>query len=202
MIRLRIRILPFAPTVSDHRNDGIGHALADAQDAGGKSNRKKKTTTTKWKKAKPTAKLSPTGRPVQDKVKVRTMRYFVWRDSSGWHLRTASPAKRKFIGTIKLTDGTFGKMRPVGLEKSGKMADRWVVNKGRNEIKFEIYTAGSFDGFDFSAKGSRTAKVEFDLKFQDPTKTGTKPMAQPKKIFIGRREQHPKTGKFSFPVKP
>jgi len=177
-------------------------ALAEAQDkTSEKPKAKRKAAATARAKEK-TTELSPNGRPVQDKVKVKSMRYFVWNDSSGWHLRTASKAKRKFIGTIKLTEGTFGKMRAVGLENKGKMADRWVVNKERNEIQFEILTAGSFDGFDISAKGSGSAKVEFDLKFMDPTRAGTKPESQPKKIFIGRIEQHPKTGEFSFSAKP
>lgn len=139
--------------------------------------------------------LSPIGKPEQDLVQVNNARYYVWHDSTGWHLRTASRAVATFSGSIKLDGGTFGKLRTIGFETKGSAADRWGVNPDRTELRFEIVTGGSFDGFDFDVRGS-DAQIEFDLKM---FKT---PQARPGRIYIGRSGTHPKEATFRFPADP
>lgn len=137
--------------------------------------------------------LNPRGKPEQDLVKVKDARYFVWQDSEGWHLRTASKATVKFIGSVSLTRGTFGRLRTVGLEKRGRYPDLWEVSPERDRIAFDIFTGGSFDGFDFDVRG-KGATIEYELKISKESK------AMPKRIFIGRDNVHPAEAKFSFPA--
>lgn len=138
--------------------------------------------------------LNPRGRPDEKFVKV-PQRYYVWHDAEGWHLRTAAQRDiRKFHGTIRLTGGTFHKLRTVGFERKGKYADSSRVNADRTKIDFTIFTSTSYDGYDFTIKGDADAKVEFEL-FRGGRKF-------PKEIFIGDEGQHPPGNKFSFPADP
>jgi len=139
--------------------------------------------------------LDPRGRPDEKFVKVR-QRFYVWHDAEGWHLRTAATADtvRKFHGTIKLTGGTFNKLRTIGFERKGKYADLSKVNASRTQVNFTIYTSSSFDGYDFTIKGDPDAKVEFEL-FRGGRKF-------PKEIFVGGEGQHPPGNKLSFPADP
>lgn len=139
--------------------------------------------------------ISPQGKPEQKLVKVDTARYFVWQDSEGWHLRTASRGLVKFTGSITLSSGTFGKLRTAGLEKKGKYPDQWELNGQRNKVLFEVFTSNSFDGFDFDVRGKEAA-VEFELKI------GKEARSMPKRIFIGADNAHPEQVKFSFPAEP
>ncbi|MEW4529309.1 hypothetical protein [Maioricimonas sp. JC845] len=139
------------------------------------------------------AVLSPDGRPDQDLVKVKNARFYVWRETRGWRVRTASKGLVKFSGSIRLKGGSFGKMRQIGLERKGKYADRWGVSPARDELQFEIYTGGSFDGFDFDVRG-RDAKIEFDLRIGDAKRK------MPRRIYVGRDSAHPKESTFMLPA--
>lgn len=134
----------------------------------------------------PADEIDPNGKPPQELVKVKSARYFVWYDSNGWHLRTASKNYRTFDGAIKLIDGTFGKMRTVGIDKH----DKWEINADRTEMQFKLNTGGSFDGFDFDIRG-KEVKLEFDLK----TLGG---QSRPGAIFIGRDQKHPEKAQFTL----
>jgi hypothetical protein len=138
-----------------------------------------------------TAILKPRGRPEGKDLDVPA-RYYVWTDDDGWHLRTAARRTTRFEGVIRLKQGSFEKLRAIGLESKGKFPDSWTVNKDRTEIKFDIHTAGSFDGFDFTLKNAKEAVVGFDLQVSG------KP--QPQKIFVGKDNAHPKEGSFEFPA--
>ncbi|QDU39108.1 hypothetical protein Mal4_34430 [Maioricimonas rarisocia] len=140
-----------------------------------------------------TAMLDPDGRPDQDLVKVDNARYYVWREANGWHIRTAAKGFLKFKGAIKLHRGTFGKVRQIGLETRGKYADRWAINASRNELRFEIYTGGSFDGFDFDVRG-KDAEIEYDLRI------GEAGRRMQRRIFVGRNSAHPEKSTFTLPA--
>lgn len=136
--------------------------------------------------------LDPSGR-FSDDLTGQPPRYYVWRDSEGWHIRSASQRNRliRFHGSITLIGGTFGKLRPVGLERRGGAADKWQLSEDRSQLEFEILTTSSFDGFDFSIDGSG-AHVTFDLNM------GKRKF--PKRIYIGSEGQHPADAEFTLPA--
>ena len=137
------------------------------------------------------------GKPEQDLVKVKNARYFVWHDSHGWHLRSAARALTQFSGSIRIEGASFGKLRAIGLEAKGKNPDRWAVNADRTEIRFEIHTVRSFDGFDFDLSGGKqAARVVFDLS------QGRDGRRMPKRIFLGRDGKHPQKSQFESPAHP
>ena len=59
----------------------------------------------------------------QDLVKVANARYYIWQTSDGWHVRTAAKGLTRFTGSLQLKHATFGKLRPIGLEKKGRYPD-------------------------------------------------------------------------------
>lgn len=136
--------------------------------------------------------LNPRGR-YSDTLVQQTPRYYVWQDSEGWHLRTASQRGRliRFQGSINVTGGTISKLREVGLERRGSAADAWTVSEDRTQVEFEIATTSSFDGFDFTITGAG-AQLEFDLSM------GKRQF--PRRIYIGRDGQHPAETKFTLPA--
>ena len=122
-------------------------------------------------------------------------RYYVWYDSTGWHLRTTSEKGTygRFDGTISVTGGTIGKLRPIGLESSGTYKDTWKLSEDRTEIEFQLVSSSTFDGFDFSVTGA-DAQVQYSLNI---SKKG-----YPNRIFIGKEGAHPREVKFQFPGTP
>jgi hypothetical protein len=138
--------------------------------------------------------INPNGRASNDLTQ-KTPRYYVWYDSSGWHLRTTSEEGTfgRFDGTIRATGGTIGKMRPIGLETKGTYKDVWKLSADRTEIEFELVSSSTFDGFDFTVTGA-DAQVEFELNI---SKKG-----YPSRIFIGKEGAHPKEVKFQFAGTP
>jgi hypothetical protein len=143
------------------------------------------------KAAEEDAVLKPRGRPEGKDLDVPA-RYYVWTDDDGWHLRTAARRMTRFEGVIRLKQGSFEKLRAIGLESKGKSPDAWTVNKDRTEIKFDINTAGSFDGFDFTSKNPKDTIVGFELQVAGKS--------QPQKIFVGKGNAHPPEATFEFPA--
>ncbi len=138
--------------------------------------------------------IDPSGRFSNDLID-ESPRYFLWHDSSGWHLRTTSSRGTfsRFDGTIRVTDGALAKFRPIGLERRGRNPDKWELSEDRDELTFEIATNSGFDGFDFSVTGD-DARVEFDLNI------AKKPYRS--RIIIGRDGEFPSKTKFSFAASP
>jgi hypothetical protein len=138
--------------------------------------------------------IDPEGRFSDDLIN-KVPRYYVWHDAEGWHVRSTSQAGTfaRFDGSIKLTGGTFNRLRPIGLEGKGKNPDKWQVSKDRTEITFEIATDSSFDGFDFTVNG-KAARVAFDLNI---AKKG-----YPNRIYVGKGGKHPVETKFDFAAAP
>ena len=140
-------------------------------------------------KSKP---LNPRGR-MDDHPTDKPARYYLWEDAEGWHLRSCSRHVNKFEGQVRIEEGTFRKLRPIGIDPKGRGADQWAVNKERTELKFVLNTAQSFDGFDFTVEGAG-AELEFELLIN------AKPM--PARIFVGREGEHPPQATFSVPAVP
>lgn len=136
-------------------------------------------------KAKDGQPLNPRGKPNTDSFTDLNARYFVWQDAEGWHLRTASKKGNvvKFEGTIELSEGQFGKLRRIGLEGKGKYADAWQVDAERQKIEFRIFTAGSFDGFDFTVARGMNATVTYDLKIGEKVRSD--------RVFVGENMKRP-----------
>jgi hypothetical protein len=140
------------------------------------------------------AEIDPNGRASNDLTQ-KAPRYYVWYDSTGWHLRTTSEKGTfgRFDGTIKVTGGTIGKMRPIGLETKGTYKDTWKLSEDRTGIEFQLVSSSTFDGFDFSVTGA-DAQVEFNLNISNK--------GYPNRIFVGKDGAHPKEVKFPFPGTP
>lgn len=134
--------------------------------------------------------LNPRGR-MDDHPTDKPARYYLWEDVEGWHLRSCSRHVNKFEGQVRIEQGKFRKLRPIGIDPKGRGADQWVVNKERNELKFRLSTAQLFDGFDFTVEGL-DAELEFELLINGKR--------MPARIFVGRDGQHPPEAKFSFPA--
>jgi hypothetical protein len=143
--------------------------------------------------------ISPKGQSVdvrEGKLTDRPARFYLWHDPQGWHLRSACKENLlgTFTGSIELSAGEFGRLRPIGLETKGKHIDLWAVDETRRKIEFKIFTTGSFDGFDFTVNKAKDAQVVFDLKVGDKH--------QPARIFIGKENAHPVEVPFSLPAEP
>ncbi len=140
--------------------------------------------------------VDPRGRPDQELVKVDNARYYVWHEGDLWHLRTAAKGLTSFSGSIKLTSGSLGRLRPIGLEKKARNPDKWTVNAERTEIRFEIHTVGKFDGFDFDVRDGVEGRIEYDLKI------GKESRNMPRRIYIGPDAGHPEHSRFALPITP
>jgi hypothetical protein len=136
--------------------------------------------------------LDPRGR-MEGSPTDKPARYYVWCDDDGWHLRSCSKVMNRFDGSVRVGSATIQKCRPIGLESRGKRPDKWGLDQSRREIRFDIHTARSFDGFDFSVNDP-SAELEFELRINGK--------AMPKRIFIGRDGAHPAQENFRLPANP
>ncbi|HVJ82138.1 MAG TPA: hypothetical protein VNC50_13800 [Planctomycetia bacterium] len=110
--------------------------------------------------------------------------YYLWLDKDEWHLRTGSQnRKATFTGTIKLKGGTFKAWHEVGMEKKGKNPDWFRINDARNQMTWQITTAGGADGINFKVEAGSDAELEFDLIVG-----GAK---GPQRVAIGKNGRHP-----------
>jgi hypothetical protein len=174
----------------------LGGAIAAADDAPPESAAEtaNEASATEFAVTKEGEAIDPTGRFSDDLID-DTPRYFLWHDQSGWHVRTTSSRGTfsRYDGTISVEGGTFAKLRPIGLERRGQNPDKWELSDERDEMKFEIATNSSFDGFDFTIDGN-DATLSFDLNI---SKKGYR-----NRIIIGRDGVSPSEKTFSFPASP
>ena len=169
-------------------------AAVDSLDAVQSASKEKKAAKAPKSKAEPVV-LDPFNRP-EGEIVAQQGRFYIWYDTTGWHLRTSAKVGRKFHGTIRLKDAKIKACLPVGLknDKQKKTAtDSWQFNAARDELKFEFLTGKFSDGFDLVVDGN-DGEIEFDLAI-DTQKS-------PKNIFVGRGEQHPDKNPFSLPATP
>ena len=133
--------------------------------------------------------INPKYRPTGDKLLVgKTGRYHIYTDKSGWNVLMTSKGKLKYSGKLIVHGGKFSRVQTVGFEKKN---DTMTVAPDKKSLEFNIQTAGSFDGFEFTVK-EKDAWVEFEL-MQGRFK-------RPKKIFIGKKAANPKNGHFALPA--
>jgi hypothetical protein len=175
---------------------GLAAAIGAADDPPPESTREatSEESTAEFAVTKEGEPIDPTGRFSDDLID-DTPRYFLWHDQSGWHVRTTSSRGTfsRYDGTIRVTDGTFARLRPIGLERRGQNPDKWELNDERDEMTFEIATNSSFDGFDFTIDGTDAA-LRFDLNI---SKKGYR-----NRIIIGRDGVSPSEKTFNFPAAP
>lgn len=135
------------------------------------------------------AGINPRYRPTgNERLVGKTGRYHIYTDKSGWNLLMTSKGGVKYNGKVTVHGGSFQRVKPVGLERK---QDKYGVSRDKKTLEFEIVTAGSFDGFEFTVR-EPDAWVEFEL-----LQSG-KP--RPKRIFNGKQAANPKANKFAFPA--
>jgi hypothetical protein len=132
----------------------------------------------------PVIKVNPVGEP-KSLTRGNAVRYLVWYDAEGWHLRTDSGGKpHVFNGSINVVGGKviainqFENMEAAPKKK--KRADLGVLNKAKNQITFKFTTSKKRDGFDFQLDES-AKEIQLKLLIDG------KPM--PDRILIGPASQ-------------
>src|SRR5688572_133068 len=101
--------------------------------------------------------VNPVGEP-NGLRKGNAVRYFLWYDAKGWHLRTDSGgAAHVFNGSVNIIGGKVTAITDFeNLEagKKKKKVDRGVYNKDKDQITFKFTTSKKRDGFDFQVDDS------------------------------------------------
>jgi hypothetical protein len=136
--------------------------------------------------------LNPSGRPAQLREGATT-RYCVWRDETGWHIRTTTGGiQHEFQGTVRAIGGTFASMelpKTEGKKGKPKTRDAWAVSADKQTLAIELKTRGSIDGCDFQL--SRDVRyLDFDLRIDGAS--------APERIFIGKEGVHPASSMFKL----
>lgn len=115
----------------------------------------------------------------------RTLAYWIWRDSTGYHLRTTTENRRHvFSGWVELD-------RDFVLQTHFKQEGNDYVRKDGRRIEFRFSTAGNADGFDFRA--SWPYRTTFSLEIDG--RAGNDVLDR---VFVGSRSVHPKSNPFSL----
>lgn len=136
------------------------------------------------------AGIKPKYRPTGNKLMVgNTGRYHIYTDRTGWNVLMTSKGKVRFTGTLKAHGGTFARVKAVGFEKKN---DKMALSADKKTLQFDIQTAGSFDGLEFTVK-EKGAWIEFELKQGDRNRF--------RRIFIGKDAANPKASHFALPAK-
>lgn len=110
--------------------------------------------------------------------------YFIWRDDSGFNLRTASHRRGHVFNGVIRTNGDLAEIRVLRTEGG----DRLRVDRERDVIRFRFRTGpGDVDGVDFRVRGGNM--VHFEL-FMDGAP------AHPQSINIGAYNRNPRDNSF------
>lgn len=136
------------------------------------------------------ADLDPNGAPTGILTGLST-RFYLWYGQNHWHLRTTSRKPVQFRGIIRVLNGQFTFVRPVGLDL-GKV-DSWRYFAKKGELHFVFKSRQNYDGLDFRVVGSDSI-VQFDLQ--------TLGKKNPQVVFIGPGLKHPPAVPFTFPARP
>ena len=113
--------------------------------------------------------IDVSGRP--DMVARDGTKMYIWRDDTGWHLRTNAKNNKKkkkgekFGGVIQVQEGRITSLQSTtGLESKKKGRDAGWLSPEKKTIRFEFQTTGKGeDGFDFQVTDSAKA-IRFDLR--------------------------------------
>jgi hypothetical protein len=136
--------------------------------------------------------ISSLGRPQGYKL-AQPARYYVWKDSDGWHLRVTAPYKASvsFRGELRLHNAKFLAVRPIGVDKQ---ADGGTVSPDHRQLTFKFLTGGKFDGFDFNLDATDESQLEMELLINGKQLQ--------KRIFIGSDAANPQAAHFAIKAKP
>ena len=141
-------------------------------------------------------KVNPVGEP-KELGAGEGIRYFLWYDAAGWHLRTDSGGrKHDFTGLIKVAGGKVTRIANFGNLETGKKKkkmDLGILSKDKTEITFKFTTSKRHDGFDFQVDDAASA-----IKFQLMIDGG----AKPGRVLIGASGQPAPEEVFALPARP
>jgi hypothetical protein len=144
----------------------------------------------------PVITVNPVGEP-NGLRKGNAVRYFLWYDAKGWHLRTDSGgAAHVFNGSVDIVGGKITAITDFeNLEagKKKKKADRGVYNKAKDQITFKFTTSKKRDGFDFQVDDS-AKEIRFKLLIDGK--------AAPDRVLIGPASQPAPTEVLLLPAHP
>lgn len=144
----------------------------------------------------PVIKVDPLGKP-RALSKGQAIRYGVWFDAEGWHLRTDTGGKvHEFTGVIDVVGGKVTSIFDFdGLEAGGKKgkSDFGMLNQAKNQISYKFRTGKGRDGFDFRVDDAAT-EIRFTLLIDG--------LASPERVLIGAKGQPAPAKIFSLPASP
>lgn len=144
----------------------------------------------------PVIKVNPVGEP-NGLRKGNAVRYFLWYDAQGWHLRTDSGgAAHVFNGSIDIVGGkitSISDFENLEAGKKKKNEDRGYYNKEKNQITFKFTTSKKRDGFDFQVDDS-AKEIRFKLLIDGK--------AVPERVLIGPASQPAPTEVLLLPAHP
>ena len=128
-----------------------------------------------------------------------TVRYAVWHDDDGWHLRCTTAKKHHhFKGVVTIKGGEFENVKLVKAE----VKDRFRLGPKKHVIEFDFSTDEGEDGFDFHAsKGAEG--IDWDCEV-GPGNDKAETKKNPDLIYIGEDGDHPEKvpfHTFAHPVK-
>lgn len=144
----------------------------------------------------PVITVNPVGEP-KALGKGNAVRYFLWYDAEGWHLRTDSGGKAHvFNGSISVVGGkvtAISDFENLEAGKKKKKADLGVINKAKNQITFKFTTSKKRDGFNFQVDDS-AKEIRFKLLIDGK--------AAPQRVLIGPASQPAPAEVLSLPAHP
>jgi len=144
-------------------------------------------------KDRPKAALDAVGEP-KNFHKGETVRYALWHDEHGWHLRsTTFKKKHSFKGTIEVEGGTLERVHSFLLEKEGRLADHWKLGPQHHRVTFDFETEGGIDGINFHvSKEAKALRINLHIDGKHESE----------RIYIGHGGQHPRNDPFMLPAHP
>lgn len=132
----------------------------------------------------PLANIETDGQP-QGFKEGESHRYFLWRDSQGWHLRTTTALrKHRFRGEIVTNGGKINDFKTFDLE--GR-SDWTQLTSDRGRVYFDLTTDKGLDGFDFTTDAQT---ISFNVTLDG--------RARPEVVFVGTNNDHPGSMPFSL----
>jgi hypothetical protein len=140
--------------------------------------------------------VNPVGEP-RGLTQGNAVRYFLWCDAEGWHVRTDSGGKpHVFNGSLSVKGGKITAISDFENLEAGtrkKKADLGIVNNARNQITFKFTTSKKRDGFDFQVDES-AKEIRFHFLIDGKT--------APQRVLIGPAGQPAPTDVLILPAHP
>jgi len=125
----------------------------------------------------------PVGQP-KNLTSGQSHRFYVWRDDSGWHLRTTTGREKHFFaGVVTVVGGKVANFKTFQFEKK----DTLKINSTRTQLAFDFATDTQIDGFDFQTDAQ---SVQFDLRMDGKRNADV--------IYVGSNGQSPRNIPFEL----